>query len=107
MGKFVGRIFSFWGFSNKSLLLAINEKFGAKVCAYSTEMENLEIFYDDSILVGDADGDNELTVRDCSFIARKIAEGKATDIPNSADFNGDGEVNVRDAAAIATHLASK
>ena len=87
--------------------LAINEKFGAKVCAYSTEMENLEIFYDDSILVGDADGDNELTVRDCSFIARKIAEGKATDIPNSADFNGDGEVNVRDAAAIATHLASK
>ena len=59
------------------------------------------------VLAGDADGDNELTVRDCSLFARKIAGGKATDIPNSADFNGDGEVNVRDAAAIATHLASK
>ncbi len=55
--------------------------------------------------LGDADGDNELTVRDCSFIALAIAQGRNSDLSDSADFNKDGEVNVRDAAAIANTLA--
>ena len=56
--------------------------------------------------VGDANGDNKLNVRDAAFIAAKLAQGKASDLPESADFNGDGKVNVRDAAAIAKFLAT-
>ncbi len=55
--------------------------------------------------LGDADGDNELTVRDCSFIALTIAQGRNDEFSDSADFNKDGEINVRDAAAIAKSLA--
>ncbi|MBQ3566450.1 MAG: hypothetical protein IJA12_04645 [Oscillospiraceae bacterium] len=55
--------------------------------------------------LGDADGDNELTVRDCSFIALTIAQGRNDELSDSADFNKDGEVSVRDAAAIAKSLA--
>ncbi|MBQ3565628.1 MAG: leucine-rich repeat protein [Oscillospiraceae bacterium] len=56
---------------------------------------------------GDANGDGEVTVRDCAAIAKALAKGAASDLPISADFNGDGEVSVRDAAAIAKHLAGK
>lgn len=55
--------------------------------------------------LGDADGDNELTVRDCSFIAITIAQGRNDELSDSADYNGDNKVNVRDAAAIAKSLA--
>ncbi len=58
-------------------------------------------------LTGDADEDNELTVRDCAHIAIMIAEGKTDKLTKTADFNGDGIVNVRDAAAIARKLAEK
>ena len=56
--------------------------------------------------VGDANGDNTLNVRDAAFIANKLAQGKADELPESADFNGDGKINVRDAAAIAKFLAT-
>ncbi len=62
---------------------------------------------DENIPSGDANGDIEVNVRDCSFIAMKIASGKTESLPISADFNGDGKVNVRDAAAIASYLATK
>ncbi|MBQ3566941.1 MAG: leucine-rich repeat protein, partial [Oscillospiraceae bacterium] len=83
--------------------LELNEQFGAEIYGYSTEMENVDIFYDASF--GDADGDNELTVRDCSFIALAIAQGRNDELSDSADYNSDGEVTVRDAAAIAKSLA--
>lgn len=54
---------------------------------------------------GDSNGDGELNVRDAAFIARKLAVGKAAELPKCADFNGDGKINVRDAAAIASYLA--
>ena len=56
---------------------------------------------------GDANGDNEITVRDCATIAKALAKGEISDLPASADFNGDGEVTVRDAAAIARELSKK
>lgn len=56
-------------------------------------------------LLGDADNDNELTTRDCAFIAATLAQGKNDELTDTADFNNDGEVNVRDAAAIARELA--
>lgn len=55
--------------------------------------------------IGDADGDNEVTVRDCAFIAAALAQGRSDEFTENADFNDDGKVNVRDAAAIAKSLA--
>ncbi len=54
---------------------------------------------------GDADNDNELTVRDCAYIASMLANGESEKLPETADFNGDGIINVRDAAGIAKKLA--
>ncbi len=85
--------------------LAINEKFGAEVIAYPNAMEFADIFYDDSILVGDANGDDELNVRDCAFIASKLADNDTESISKTADYNTDGRIDVRDAAAIAKSLA--
>jgi len=58
-------------------------------------------------ITGDANGDNEVDVRDCAFIASKLADGISDELSEIADYNDDGKVNVRDAAAIAKHLASK
>ena len=59
-----------------------------------------------SVLLGDANEDGKLNVRDAAFIAAKLALGKSDELPECADFNGDGKINVRDAAAIAKFLAS-
>lgn len=55
---------------------------------------------------GDANSDGIVNVRDCAFIASKLACSKADEIPQNADYNNDGQINVRDAAAIAKYLAS-
>lgn len=84
--------------------LALNKKFGAELVGYSPDMEHFDVFYDNSIL-GDANKDGEVNVRDCAFIASKLAEGLADELPEYSDYNGDGKVNVRDAAALAKNLA--
>ena len=56
-------------------------------------------------VIGDANFDGKITVRDCAYIASCLARNKADVLPDSADFNEDGKVNVRDAAAIAKFLA--
>lgn len=61
--------------------------------------------YKTEITLGDLNGDNKINIRDCAFIARKIAEGNAADLPDSADYNKDGVINIRDAAALAKELA--
>ncbi len=58
-----------------------------------------------STIVGDANSDGELNVRDAATIARYLAQGKSADLPSTADYNSDNTVNVRDAAAIAKKLA--
>ena len=83
--------------------LALNKKFGIELAMYGSDMEHYDVFYDDSLLLGDANEDGVLNVRDCAYIASKLAKGeKLSDI---ADYNKDGKVNVRDAAAIARDLA--
>ncbi|MGN0614210.1 MAG: dockerin type I repeat-containing protein [Porcipelethomonas sp.] len=57
-------------------------------------------------LFGDVNGDDELDVRDAAFIAKEIAGGKASALPDTADYNKDGKKNVRDAAAMAKDIAS-
>ncbi len=56
---------------------------------------------------GDANADKYIDVRDCAYIASKVASSEADSLPMSADFNGDEKVNVRDAAAIANHIAKR
>ena len=57
------------------------------------------------VLLGDVNSDNEVNVRDCAYIARKLAEKKSNELtPETADFNRDNTVNIRDAASIANKL---
>ena len=56
-------------------------------------------------IVGDANDDGKLDVRDAACIARMLAQRNADKLPAKADFNGDGKIDVRDAAAIARFLA--
>ncbi|MBE6844796.1 MAG: hypothetical protein E7508_03650 [Ruminococcus sp.] len=62
-----------------------------------------------SIVKGDANCDNALTVSDAAYIARTLAKRETIDIESNpaADYNGDGKVTVADAAAIARYLAKR
>lgn len=59
-----------------------------------------------SCISGDANHDGTVNVRDCSYIAKILAENKADTLHDCADFNDDGKINVRDASAIASALAA-
>lgn len=74
--------------------------------AYGVKDGKLVIFEVSVDLSGDATGDGKLNVRDAAFIAKMLAQGKVSDLPENSDFNGDGKINVRDAAAIAKFLAT-
>ena len=56
---------------------------------------------------GEANGDDKLTAADAAFIARKLAEQNADELPETADFNGDGQITALDCAKIAEFLAAK
>ena len=62
---------------------------------------------DSSGVLGDADGNKKLDVRDAAMIAQYVAKGIANRLPECADYNRDGVVNVRDAAAIARRLSQR
>ncbi len=57
------------------------------------------------VISGDANGDNSLSVQDCVFIAKALANKKGETLPESADYNKDGKKNVIDAMEIAKDLA--
>ena len=58
-------------------------------------------------LIGDANQDGVVNVRDCAKIANALAFKTVDKLPcfTCADFNQDGEVTVRDAAQLAAQLA--
>lgn len=60
---------------------------------------------DNNVILGDADLNGTLNVRDCAFIASRIAKGRANELPGNSDYNKDGRINVRDAASIAHDIA--
>ena len=61
---------------------------------------------DDDFLLGDANLDKKVNVRDCATIASALAKGKGDSLPErESDYNEDGKVNVRDAAALASDLS--
>ena len=94
---------------------AFSESFKGVICGYDNsvaqkyaETHNLKFveISVDGTLLGDANNDGYVNVRDAAYIARALSEGKDSELPKNADFNEDGDVNVRDAASIARFLAS-
>lgn len=57
-------------------------------------------------IVGDANQDDKLNVRDAACIASALAKGKADTLTYTADYNQDKLINVRDAAGIAKYCAN-
>ena len=62
---------------------------------------------DSHYLVGDANEDGKFTAMDAAFVAKKLAEQKADELPETADINGDGEITAFDCAKIAQFLAAR
>ena len=58
-------------------------------------------------ILGDADGDGNVTIFDATTIQRHLADLPTQSfIEDAADCDGDGSVTVLDATAIQRHLAS-
>ncbi len=58
------------------------------------------------ITVGDVNDDGIVSALDAAIIARKLAEGRSSDLNKwAADYNGDGRVTAQDCADIAHFLA--
>jgi len=61
----------------------------------------------DDFLLGDANLDGKVNVRDCATIATALAKAQADSLPQkNSDYNQDGKINVRDAAALAKDIAA-
>jgi len=56
-------------------------------------------------IVGDANNDGEVNIRDAAYIASNLSRGRS--LSNEADFNGDGKVDIRDASAIVNSLITQ
>ena len=67
----------------------------------------LRVHIADIRIDGDSNSDNRLNVRDCSFIAQKLAQKKTEELPEYSDYNLDRKVDVRDAAGVARFLSNK
>lgn len=68
---------------------------------------SVELFAPRANNYGESNGDNKLTAADAAYIARKLAEQKSDELPETADFNGDGEITALDCAKIAQFLAAR
>ena len=77
-------------------------------CLYQVmEFHQLINPLDSHYLVGDANEDGKFTAMDAAFVAKKLAEQKADELPETADVNGDGEITALDCAEIAKFLAAQ
>ena len=77
-------------------------------CLYQVmEFNHLSYVLDSGYSAGDVNEDGKLTAMDAAFIAKKLAEQKADELPETADVNGDGEITALDCAEIARFLAAK
>ena len=77
-------------------------------CLYQVmEFNHLSYVLDSGYSAGDVNEDGKLTAMDAAFLARKLAEQKVNELPETADVNGDGEITALDCAEIAKFLAAK
>ena len=79
-----------------------------RYCLYQVmEFFHLSYVLDSGYSAGDVNEDGKLTAMDAAFIAKKLAEQKADELPETADVNGDGEITAFDCAKIAQFLAAR
>ena len=79
-----------------------------RYCLYQVmEFFHLSYVLDSGYSAGDVNEDGKLTAMDAAFIAKKLAEQKADELPETADINGDGEITAFDCAKIAQFLAAR
>ena len=87
-----------------------NENSYAAEYTISRSILGLKYEINETHLIGDANKDGVVNVRDCALIARAMAEknrySELIQCEKCADFNGDGVVNVRDAAQLANAIAT-
>ena len=57
-----------------------------------------------SRLLGDTNGDSELTINDVTFIQRELAGYKTDFYVDNCDFNGDCALNINDATTLQLKL---
>ena len=79
-----------------------------RYCLYQV-MEFFHVSYvlDSAYCTGDVNEDGKFTAMDAAFLARKLAEQKVDELPETADVNGDGEITAFDCAKIAQFLAAR
>ena len=79
-----------------------------RYCLYQV-MEFFHVSYvlDSAYCTGDVNEDGKFTAMDAAFVAKKLAEQKADELPETADINGDGEITALDCAEIAKFLAAQ
>ena len=79
-----------------------------RYCLYQVmEFFHLSYVLDSAYCTGDVNEDGKFTAMDAAFVAKKLAEQKADELPETADINGDGEITALDCAEIARFLAAK
>ena len=77
-------------------------------CLYQVmEFNHLSYVLDSGYSAGDVNEDGKFTAMDAAFLARKLAEQKVDELPETADVNGDGEITALDCAEIAKFLAAQ
>ena len=62
---------------------------------------------DSAYSTGDVNEDGEFTAMDAAFLARKLAEQKVDELPETADVNGDGAVNGKDLTRLMKYISGK
>ena len=79
-----------------------------RYCLYQVmEFGHVSYVLDSAYCTGDVNEDGKFTAMDAAFLARKLAEQKADELPETADVNGDGEITALDCAEIAKFLAAQ
>ena len=79
-----------------------------RYCLYQVmEFGHVSYVLDSAYCTGDVNEDGKFTAMDAAFVAKKLAEQKADELPETADINGDGEITALDCAEIAKFLAAK
>lgn len=91
--------------------LTLKGKTGTEIEEYANA-KNIDFEAAESYILGDADGDGKFNVRDCSWLARQIANGnvegnKVNGVVNeAADYDKSGSINVRDVSSMARALVT-
>ena len=82
------------------------EEFAETHSIHFVDLDETPIVIPDKPILGDADGDGEVTILDATCVQRHLAELKAeVYIEEASDADEDGDVTILDATAIQRHLA--